>query len=96
MARPKKLDRLTEESNKALAAGMSYGKWKAMQNPTVVEKPDQKAKAVLVCSRCGKKFPVFDNRKRKFCSEKCRSAENDRLKYEWRKKNGKAKNVRDE
>ena len=77
----------------AIAAGMSYGKWKAMQNPVTVQMPKSEPtpKAILVCDECGQKFPVYDNRNRKFCSEKCRLAKNARHKYEWRKKHAKAK-----
>ena len=91
-----KPDKLSHEVNMALAAGMSYGKWKAMQTPVVVEKPVPKVKAMQVCDECGAEFPVYDNRTRKFCSEKCRLAKNARHKYEWRKKHGKTKDARSE
>ena len=87
----KKPDKLSQEVSMALAAGMSYGKWKAMQTPTVIEKPKPKARAMQVCEHCGSEFPVFDNRKRRYCSDMCRVAQN----YE-RKQYGKSENARSE
>lgn len=46
-------DRLDIESTKAIEAGMSYGKWKAMQDPVKIIKPDEGMK---ICAWCGKPF----------------------------------------
>lgn len=58
MARKKKeMDNLAKDAAAALAAGMSYGKWKALQeNPVVEEKNEDSPKGWKVCPRCGKSF----------------------------------------
>lgn len=89
MAKKKEPDRLDIESSAAIAAGMSYGKWKAMQTPTVKapEKPKQ-CFTRHICEHCGVEFVQFDNRKRKYCGEPCQRAANDKN-YKRRCKNGK-------
>ena len=48
MGRKKKEpDRLAQDVSKAIAAGMSYGKWKAMQDTTVVG--EKKLPERMVC-----------------------------------------------
>lgn len=87
----KKPDKLAQEVNMALAAGMSYGKWKALQTPTVIEEPKPVVRRMKKCALCGAEFPVYDNRPRSYCGEQCRQVINDRRKYEWRKAHGKSK-----
>ena len=73
MAKKKEPDRLSRESSAALAAGMSYGKWKALQPPDVIVPPPKpKMIAEKTCKFCGKTFYQADNRKRKYCSDQCR------------------------
>lgn len=69
MPRKKKPDKLSQEVSMALAAGMSYGKWKAMQSPVISEKkiPD----GWLVCEWCGKQFKPKTSRPQKFCDVGC-------------------------
>lgn len=69
MARTKKPDKLAIEAQKAKAANMSYGKWKAMQEPVKAEKqiPD----GWKVCPWCKKAFkPVCGQR---YCELYCRT-----------------------
>jgi hypothetical protein len=93
----KTMDKLAQEVTTALAAGMSYGKWKAKQ-PIVkpVEKPVEKQaevdKGILDnCRWCGKPFNSIHGAK--YCCDECRgngSLEKarirDRERY-WRQKN---------
>ena len=67
MARRRKPDRLDIESSKAIAAGMSYGRWKALQPPDVIVPPVPKQMYAMVCQRCGRTFYQTDKRQRKYC-----------------------------
>ena len=70
MARKKKeMDKLSREVAQALAANMSYGKWKAMQEPV---KPEEKPipEGWRKCEYCGEIFK-HKNGKR-FCDLTCR------------------------
>lgn len=64
----KKIDKLAQDASKALAAGLSYGKWMAMQEPVKVEKEPEKG--YKTCPQCGKKFKAGKNKK--YCEEYCR------------------------
>lgn len=75
MAKKKQPDKLSQEVAQALACGMSYGKWKAMQQPVKIEKkpiPD----GWKECKGCGKPFKPHDPRQ-KYCDTVCRSRIND-------------------
>ena len=83
----KQADRLSQESSAALAAGLSYGKYKALQYeagkrvPAPVpkkEEPDPRLKYDLVCHACGIAFKSV-TRQRKYCCETC--AENQYRKF---------------
>lgn len=77
MAR-KKMDRLSRESCEALAAGMSYGKWKALQAPMEVTIPEPDGNR-SICQHCGKVFYQKGGKRRKYCDDKCsKDAENER------------------
>ena len=69
----KKLDKLTRENMQALAAGMSYGKWKAMQ-PVVPVKPKKPPEIYkeFTCEVCGNKIVRMDGRTQKYCGARCR------------------------
>lgn len=69
MGRKKKPDKLSQDVAKALAAGMSYGKWKAMQQPVETEKglPE----GWKICPQCGKKFRSSQGKK--YCEAYCRN-----------------------
>ncbi len=64
----KKPDKLAEDVSKALAAGMSYGKWKAMQ-PPVEEKGIREG--WLVCKYCGEPFKPKTKKKQSYCGYYC-------------------------
>ena len=67
------MDRLTMESTAASEAGMSYGRWKAMQSlvPVVKEEP-KKEGTWYTCACCGNRFFQTDKFKRKYCGDECR------------------------
>lgn len=74
-------DRLSIESSMALAAGMSYGKWKALKKtpteiPTDIKLPATKrgVKRKFICQWCGKEYVRYDNKKTKYCCEDCQHA----------------------
>ncbi len=72
MARKKKqMDKLVWENSLALAAGMSYGKWKAMQDPVQIVKQDVVPEGWFVCENCGKSFKPKTKRPQRFCDYYC-------------------------
>lgn len=73
MAKKKYPDKLSQEVAQALAAGMSYGKWKAMQPVVPIEpkKPLEIYKE-FTCEICGSKIIRVDGRNQKYCSANCR------------------------
>lgn len=73
MARKKKqMDKLAWENSQALAAGMSYGKWKAMQDPVKIVKKDVVPDGWKVCEYCKKPFKPKTKGKQRFCDLYCR------------------------
>jgi hypothetical protein len=83
----KKTDTLAMDAVEAKKAGMSYGRWKAMQ--MVEEKPKGIPDGWLVCQYCGKPFKPKDKRPRKYCELFCQqraSDERESLKRAERKK----------
>lgn len=68
MAR-KKMDKLSQDVAKAMAAGMSYGKWKAMQDPVVI-KPKEKH----YCLNCGRELIPKTRNPPKYCDAYCGNA----------------------
>ena len=76
MGRHKKPDKLTRENAQALAAGMSYGKWKALQPvPVKAEKPPKPIYTMRKCAFCGLEFRQSDGcGRKKYCSDRCREA----------------------
>jgi predicted nucleic acid-binding Zn ribbon protein len=74
MAKHNEPDRLSREATLAIAAGMSYGKWKAMQPLIDIPTDTISEGRTRACQRCGKPFPL-NNRGagvKKFCSDECR------------------------
>ncbi len=71
MGRNKKMDKLSQDSCDALEAGMSYGKYMAMKGTTKVTRPES-TEPNRICQQCGKPFYVPDNRRKKFCCDRCR------------------------
>ena len=79
----KKPDKLAQDVHQAIAADMSYGKWKAMQGHTEpIENPfDNK----MICRNCGKVIVSKDNYKRKYCDAYCG------IEYRYKKAKGQLK-----
>ena len=71
MAKKKEMDQLTKDCIEARKAGLSYGKWKAMQPPREM-KPKQKAEkpSNKRCRVCGKEIPMTSKRM-VYCSDEC-------------------------
>lgn len=77
----KELDRLTQENAAALAAGMSYGKWKVKQALGQVVSPvpypapavaaQEKQPYTHICEYCGTEYYTSRSRS-KYCCEGCR------------------------
>ena len=63
------MDRLTRNAMLAKQAGMSYGKWKAMQ-PIVPIAEKKASKDLKVCPWCGEKFETSG--KKIYCGDFCR------------------------
>lgn len=64
------MDNLARNAMLARQANMSYGKWKAMQEPVKIEKkaiPD----GWIVCECCKKPFKPKTKRPQKFCGAGC-------------------------
>ena len=91
MANKNQPDKLARENAMALAAGMSYGKWKAMQPIVPIEpkqKPQKESFVEHVCAYCGGKFIRYDNKRVKYCGEICRQAAFLKMKKERSCRNG--------
>lgn len=63
-------DKLTQEAIAARAAGMTYGKWKAMQ-PRVEIDPNIIPDGWKACEYCGKGFKPAHGKR--FCDIECRT-----------------------
>lgn len=64
------MDNLARNAMLAKQAGMSYGRWKALQKPVKSKKqPDHN---MLTCPECGTEFRK-GNQKQKYCSYYCQS-----------------------
>lgn len=75
------MDNLARDSSMAIAAGMSYGKWKALHPHTsgiIPERPKEKekknTKPVRLCRWCGKEIPASAHGGRKYCDADCQYA----------------------
>lgn len=72
------MDKLSKDATDALNAGMSYGKYMAVKNPTKISPPEPKG-VRQECQHCGNVFYRYDGKARKYCSDRCRkNAENQR------------------
>lgn len=58
------MDNLAKEAKLARQAGMSYGKWKAMQNPVKINK--EIPEGWSVCQWCGQPFKPKTKRPQKY------------------------------
>ena len=63
------MDRLARNAMLAREAGMTYGKWKALQPVVEVEKPDV-PKDMVICEWCKKPFKQRCHKR--FCNDECR------------------------
>mgnify|MGYP003297937051 CR=1 FL=1 len=89
MAKKKEPDRLTQAVLQAQAAGLSYGKWKAMQPR--VEIPKKKPVAdyvVMTCAFCGCEFVNGNNRRTKYCGDRCRARAESQRRFEKKNARG--------
>lgn len=80
-------DKLAQEAMEASAAGMSYGKWKALQGGNKANEGAQAVQTGKRCAWCGCLMP--ENTRTICCREDCRRkrhAEHCRLAYHQKKK----------
>lgn len=63
------MDNLDRDVKLARQAGMSYGRWKALQIPVVPEK--KIPEGWLICAYCGKPFKPRSRRRQKYCEQFC-------------------------
>ena len=76
-------DQLAKDVSAAIAAGMSYGKWKAMQDPVNIYQPKDLPEGWKLCAYCGKPFKIKSSKKQMYCDIYCQRAaqkERDRQK----------------
>lgn len=75
MAKKKEMDNLAKDAAAALAAGMSYGKWKALHPKTDAAEPQDEEIPYgwKMCKYCGK---YFKSRKpgQRYCDIQCQMA----------------------
>lgn len=72
MAKKNKPDQLAQDAAAALAAGMTYGKWKAMQLVVPIEhKLMPPAIETRRCVVCGVEFVGNYHARNKYCSARC-------------------------
>ena len=71
MAKKQKIDKLAQEAEMAMAAGMSYGRWKAMQEPVEQENHTEIEPELVVCKCCGKQFRPKVKRRQIYCDFFC-------------------------
>lgn len=69
MAKKKEMDQLTKDCIAARKAGLSYGKWKALQAPQKPKKEKEKHSDKF-CRVCGAMIPKTSKRMA-FCSYDC-------------------------
>lgn len=80
-------DKLAQDAMAASAAGMSYGKWKALQGNNMADHSAPAAKTGKCCAWCG--TPIPEDTRGIYCSPDCakkRHAEKCRLAYHQKKK----------
>ena len=73
----KEMDNLAKDAAAALAAGMSYGKWKAMQDrPVVIEKKEETPDGWKVCPHCGTSYKPnkWGSGRQIYCDVTCQKA----------------------
>ena len=81
------MDRLSRNAMLARQAGMSYGKWKALQPVVEPVKTEETPEGWQACEECGK--PFKPGRGKRFCEYACREKN-----YHRRKSKKKAEYMR--
>lgn len=76
------MDKLSRDAMLARQSRLSYGKWKAMQDPVRIEK--KIPEGWLVCKHCGKAFAPKHNRERQYCDWTCQRQAYDEKRKEER------------
>lgn len=73
MAMQKEPDKLAQDAAAARAAGVSYGKYKAMQTPRKSQKAkaDEIPEGWKICKLCGKPYKPTSKRPQKYCGAEC-------------------------
>lgn len=78
-------DKLSKEALIARSSGMSYGKWKALQEPVATTPKKNLIKIETnICAYCGCEFTSSTNHKQIYCGDRCRKRRNNeqqKLKY---------------
>ena len=97
MARKKELDKLTKDAIAARAAGMTYGKYKALQpvmsgGQMASEQMQPAGQYEFTCAFCGKTFYRNSKLPRKYCSDDCRDSGYRKIKSEREQAQRRAKN----
>lgn len=85
MAKKKKIDKLAQDAAAAKASGMSYGKWKAVQEQVELRKKEVISRA-CVCAYCGNTFYTNNGHNKKYCDDICKSQASRERHKEWHKK----------
>jgi hypothetical protein len=72
MAKKKEMDNLAKDAARALAADMSYGKWKALHpNTKDIEEEPVLPHEWRICIRCGKEFKPRKGVRQLYCEANC-------------------------
>jgi hypothetical protein len=78
MSRKKEMDNLAKDAAAALAAGMSYGRWKAMQGePKKIETVEGMPKGWQRCKWCNRIFKPTKKGRQLYCEISCQRAAQD-------------------
>lgn len=78
------MDRLARNAMLARQAGMTYGKWKAMQPVVPIEKKGVIPDHWVRCEECGKAFPPKGSKR--FCDLECRRIAYEKTRYDKKKR----------
>lgn len=81
-------DKLAQDAAAAKAANMSYGQWKAMQEPVKIENPGIPENWKR-CAYCGTLFRLATKRRKIYCCDACQ-----RQDYYEKSKKGKSNDYR--
>jgi hypothetical protein len=82
MAKKKEMDKLSREVAQALACGMSYGKWKAMQDPVKIVPKTDMPEGWKKCEWCGTWYKPKSKRPQKYCEPYCQVQARESRRYQ--------------